>query len=94
MKKHKETKLLFLTGFASKVLAATDKIPRGKTATYKEIAKLAGNSRAYRAVGNILNKNYDPKIPCHRVIGSSGKIGGYNRGAKKKIKLLKKEGAI
>jgi len=80
--------------FASKVLAATRKIPRGKTATYKEIAKLAGNPRAYRAVGNILNKNYDSKIPCHRVVRSDGKSGGYNRGAKKKLALLKKEGAI
>ncbi len=70
------------------------KVPRGKTATYKEIAKLAGNLSAYRAVGNILNKNYNPGVPCHRVIGSSGKIGGYNRGAKKKIELLKKESTI
>ena len=80
--------------FASKVLAATRKIPRGKTATYKEIAKLVDNQRAYRAVGNILNKNYDSKIPCHRVVRSDGKSGGYNRGAKKKLALLKKEGAI
>lgn len=84
----------FLTGFASRVLAAAKRIPRGKTATYKEIAKIAGNPRAYRAVGNILNKNYNPKIPCHRVVGSDGKIGGYNRGAKKKLALLKKEGLI
>jgi O6-methylguanine-DNA--protein-cysteine methyltransferase len=50
--------------------------------------------KAYRAVGNILNKNYDPKIPCHRVVRSDGKTGGYNRGDKKKIELLKKEGVI
>jgi len=41
-----------------------------------------------------LNKNRDKKIPCHRVIGSDGKIGGYNLGIKKKKILLKKEGAI
>ena len=83
-----------MTQFADKVLAAVKKIPRGKTATYKEIAKRAGNTRAFRAVGNILNKNYDPKVPCHRVVRSDGKAGGYNRGAKKKIAILKKEGAL
>lgn len=83
-----------LMGFAKRVLDATRKIPRGKTATYKEIAKFAGNPRAYRAVGNILNKNHNPKIPCHRVVRSDGKPGGYNRGTKKKLTLLKKEGAI
>lgn len=60
--------------------------------SYKQVAKLAGRPRAYRAVGNILNKNYDPKIPCHRVIRSDGQVGGYNRGTAKKISLLKKEG--
>jgi methylated-DNA-[protein]-cysteine S-methyltransferase len=83
-----------MTSFTIRVLAAAKKIPRGKTATYKEIAKIAGSPRAYRAVGNILNKNRDPKIPCHRVIRSDGKTGGYNRGPEKKLTLLKKEGAM
>jgi len=61
---------------------------------YKEVARQAGRSKAYRAIGNILNKNFDPEIPCHRVIRSDGKPGGYNRGAKTKIYLLKKEKAI
>ncbi len=65
---------------------------KGKVLTYKEVAKLAGFLRAWRAVGNVLNKNKNPKIPCHRVIRSDRKIGGYNRGTKEKIKLLKKEG--
>jgi len=76
------------------VLNIVRKIPRGKTLTYKEVAIRAGKPRAYRVVGNILNKNYDPKIPCHRVIRSDGKIGGYNRGTKNKLSLLKKEKAI
>ncbi len=59
--------------------------------TYGQVAKLAGNPGAARAVGNILNKNYDPAIPCHRVIRADGKIGGYNRGEKQKIKLLQRE---
>ncbi|HOS87893.1 MAG TPA: MGMT family protein [Candidatus Pacearchaeota archaeon] len=77
--------------FQEKVLAIVKKIPKGRTLTYREVAKRAGSPGAYRAVGNILSKNYDPKIFCHRVIRSDGKIGGYNRGVKKKIKLLKQE---
>lgn len=80
--------------FINKVLAQVSKIPKGKTLTYKEVAKLVGSPRAYRAVGNVLNKNHDPDIPCHRVIRSDGKIGGYNRGSEKKKKLLQAEGAI
>lgn len=68
-------------------------IPRGETLTYQQVASRAGRPQAYRAVGNILNKNYNRSIPCHRVVRSDGKAGGYNRGAKKKIALLKKEGA-
>ena len=78
--------------FSEKVYEVVKKIPKGKVLTYKEVAKKAGSPTAYRAVGNILNKNYDPKIPCHRVIRSDGKLGGYNRGAKNKEKILKKEG--
>ena len=79
--------------FKQKVLNVIKKIKRGKFLTYKQVAKLAGSPRAYRAVGNILNKNRNPKIPCHRVIRSDGKTGGYNRGIKKKIALLKREGS-
>lgn len=82
--------------FKEKVLEleVVRKISRRKTLTYKQVAKLAGKPKAYRAVGNILNTNYNPKIPCHRVIRSDGKIGGYNRGIKNKIKILRKEGAV
>lgn len=62
--------------------------------TYRQVAELAGKSRAYRAVGNILNKNDDNKIPCHRVVRSDGKIGGYNKGEKLKEDLLIKEGVV
>jgi len=77
--------------FREKVLRIVQTIPRGKTLTYAEVAKRAGNPRAYRAVGNILNTNYDPKIPCHRVVRSNGSIGGYNRGAAKKHQMLQRE---
>ncbi len=80
--------------FSQKVYEVVAKIPKGSVLTYKEVAKKAGNEKASRAVGNILNKNYDPDIPCHRVIRSDGKIGGYNRGIGKKEEILKKEKAI
>jgi O-6-methylguanine DNA methyltransferase len=80
--------------FRDKVFEVVKKIPKGKTLTYKQVAIKAGSPRAYRAVGNILSKNYDPKIPCHRVVRSDGKIGGYNRGAEKKTEMLKREKAI
>ena len=63
----------------------------GKTLTYKEVALRAGNPSAWRAVGNILNKNYDRAIPCHRVVRSDGTTGGYNRGSATKKKLLAME---
>jgi len=80
--------------FKEKVSGIVKKIPKGRVLTYKEVARRAGKPKAYRAVGNILNKNYDSKIPCHRVIRSDGKLGGYNRGYKTKFILLKKEHAL
>lgn len=79
--------------FSQKVYEVVKGIPKGAVLTYKEVAILAGSPGACRAVGNILSKNYDPTIPCHRVIRSDGKTGGYNRGSKKKEILLKKEKA-
>ena len=81
--------------FSEKVKEIVSKIPKGKVLTYKEVAKKAGNEKAVRAVGSIMAKNYDPKVPCHRVIHTDGKIGNYNRGGEKaKRALLIKEGAI
>lgn len=77
--------------FQEKVFEVVKKIPVGGFLTYKEVAKLAGKPRAWRAVGNILNKNQNLKIPCHRVIRSDGRVGGYREGRKKKIILLKKK---
>jgi len=80
--------------FRERVYQVVRKIPKGDFLTYKKLAKLAGRPRAWRAVGNILNKNQNQEISCHRVIRSDGKIGGYREGTKKKIYLLKKEGII
>jgi O-6-methylguanine DNA methyltransferase len=80
--------------FSERVIDVVRKIPKGKVLTYGEVAKKAGNEKACRAVGNILNKNYRADIPCHRVIRGDGKTGGYNRGADKKVMLLRKEGVM
>jgi methylated-DNA-[protein]-cysteine S-methyltransferase len=77
--------------FRKKVYSLVRKIPKKRVVTYKQISGRL-NSGAYRSVGNILNKNTDKAVPCHRVIKSDGNIGGFNKGAKQKIKLLKKEG--
>ena len=68
------------------------RVPKGKIITYGEIAKQL-KSKAYRAVGNAMNKNpYAPKVPCHRVVKSNGEVGGFAHGTKKKIEMLRKEG--
>ena len=83
-----------MSEFAEKVLAVVKQIPEGKVMSYKEVAMEAGSPKAYQAVGNILNKNRDPDIPCHRVIRANGRIGGYAFGEQNKIKILHNEGAI
>lgn len=78
--------------FNQKVWALTARIPRGRVVTYGDIAKAMG-TKAYRAVGNALNRNpYHPAVPCHRVVGSDGSLTGFAGGLEKKRKLLSKEG--
>ncbi len=68
-------------------------VPKGKVTTYSELAKAVGLKNGQRAIGRIMNKNPFPVIvPCHRVILSSGKIGGYAWGEKIKTNMLSKEG--
>ena len=83
-----------VNNFTEKVLMIVKKIPKGKTLTYKQVAVKAGSPNASRAVGSVLKQNYNPDIPCHRVIRSDGITGEYNRGREQKIKLLRSEGAI
>ena len=79
--------------FQARVLELVSKVPRGKVTTYKELARALGSPKAYRAVGNALAKNPRPlKIPCHRVVCSDGKIGGYKLGIRRKTELLLREG--
>jgi methylated-DNA-[protein]-cysteine S-methyltransferase len=68
--------------FSDKVRDIVRNIPKSKTMTYKEVASKAGNPKAARAVGAVMRSNYDPSIPCHRVVASDGKMRGYNRGAR------------
>ena len=85
------------TIFQIKVWNYLKKIPRGKVITYLDLAKAIKMPKAVRAVANAVGKNpYPPKIPCHRVIRSDGKLGGYSAhgGIKTKKKLLKMEGII
>ena len=68
-------------------------VPKGQITTYGELAKAVGLKNGQRAVGKIMNKNpYPVIIPCHRVIMSTGKIGGYAYGEHVKIKMLNDEG--
>lgn len=80
--------------FREAVLSIVAGIPRGETLTYAEVARRAGSRRASRAVGSILRMNFDPRVPCHRVIRSDGGLGRYNRGDAEKERLLREEGAI
>ena len=85
------------TQFQLKVWSYLKKIPKGKLKTYAQVAKAIGKPKAVRAVANAIGKNpFPPKIPCHRVIRSDGKLGGYSAkgGIKTKKMLLKNEGFL
>lgn len=88
-----------LTQFQRRVYAATRLIPRGSVATYKTLAESIGCPRAYRAVGNALRHNpFAPAVPCHRVLPSDGRLGGFAGGigpcgrTEKKRAMLQAEG--
>jgi O-6-methylguanine DNA methyltransferase len=79
------------TPFQRRVIAVVRGIPRGRVATYGDVARLAGAPRAARAVGTIMRDCRDPSVPCHRVIGAGGGIGGYGN-LQLKRELLRAEG--
>ena len=77
------------TPFQKRVWSALTKIPYGQTRSYKEIAQAIGHPKAFRAVGNANGQNSIPLIiPCHRVIESNGRLGGFGHGVKVKKQLL------
>src|SRR4051794_20795186 len=78
--------------FNERVWALTARVPAGQVVTYADIATALG-SKGYRAVGNALNKNpYAPDVPCHRVVGSDGRLTGFFHGLAKKEQMLASEG--
>ena len=85
--------------FTEKCYKLLKKVPKGKVTTYMAVAQ-ALNTKAYRAVGQAMRRNpYAPKVPCHRVVSSGGKIGGFSgsinpnsKEVRRKIEMLRKEG--
>jgi methylated-DNA-[protein]-cysteine S-methyltransferase len=76
-------------GFGRRVLQATARVPFGASTTYQQVAAQAGSPRGYRAAGNALGANPIPIIvPCHRVLHSTGGLGGYTGGLERKRLLL------
>lgn len=87
--------LSWMTPFRRHVLEACARIPRGQVASYGELARRVGSPRASRAVGNTMRTNPLPiVIPCHRVVGSDGKLTGFGGGLDLKRRLLELEGAL
>ena len=84
-----------LSLFENLVYSATKKIPKGHVSTYATLARHIGRPKAYRAVGNALNKNpFAPQVPCHRVVKSDGSLGGFASGSKQKKAILEKEALL
>ena len=83
--------------FTARVYAVAAKIPKGKVATYGQLATLAGRPGAARAVGNAMRNNPSrAKVPCHRVVGSTGALTGYafGKGVETKHQILKRESVV
>lgn len=83
--------------FRERVYEITKKIPKGKVATYGQVARLAGNSKAARAVGALMRTNPNaPHTPCHRVVATDGSLTGYSGegGVGGKKKMLEAEGVF
>lgn len=81
-----------VTSFRRRVFTIVRAIPAGRVATYGDVARLAGAPRAARAVGNVMRTCDDPSIPCHRVTGANGALGGYGSSPLLKRQLLIAEG--
>lgn len=83
------------SSFAVEVYRTISKIPSGRVSTYGEVAKNVGKPKASRAVGAALRANpHATIVPCHRVVKSTGELGGYNglKGIARKVELLEREG--
>ena len=78
--------------FRARVLAIVRRIPVGRVSTYGDVAVLAGAPGAARAVGTVMRKCRDSRVPCHRVIAAGGRLGGYGAFLHVKRDLLRAEG--
>lgn len=89
--------MIKVSPFANQVYTILSQVPKGKVTTYKYLAQAVG-TKAYQAIGQVMKINpYSPQVPCHRVIKSDGKIGGFQghrsgKSIQDKISLLKSEG--
>ena len=83
-----------MSPFVQRVLIVVRRIPVGRVATYGDVAALAGQPRAARAVGNIMRDCRRPDVPCHRVIAAGGRLGGYGGSEALKRALLAAEGVV
>lgn len=82
-----------ISQFERAVYEALLAVPKGKVISYGDLAKKAGFPKAARAVGSALNRNpFAPRVPCHRVVKSSGEVGEFAHGAERKIAILRSEG--
>ncbi len=81
-----------MSPFAVRVLAVVRRIPPGRVATYGDVARMAGRPLASRAVGNIMRECRDHGVPCHRVVGAGGALGGFGGNLELKRSLLRAEG--
>jgi O-6-methylguanine DNA methyltransferase len=82
------------TDFTARVLSVVRRIPRGRVATYGDVAALAGRPRAARAVGTIMRTCGRPDVPCHRVVAAGGRLGGYGGNEVFKRARLAAEGVV
>lgn len=90
------------TSFTSKIYRILRSVPCGRVTTYQALACRAGSPRASRAVGNAMNRNpftskslpANRRVPCHRVVCSDGSVGGFARGTREKIRMLRREGVV
>ena len=80
--------------FRTRVIRVVRRIPSGRVATYGDVAQVAGRPRAWRAVGTIMRTCDQPGVPCHRVIASGGRLGGYGGSEALKAALLRAEGIL
>ncbi len=83
-----------ISDFARRVHAAVRRIPRGRVATYGDVAALAGKPRAHRAVGTLMSRLADPGVPAHRVIAAGGRLGGFGGHPDVKAQRLRAEGLV